>query len=427
MKKPNVLFIVIDCMREDVFSGLDSKSGYFRRLIKNSYYFPNTMTVATCTTPSFGSILTGKYPFENGLNGVLNKKLAGNVKTLPEIFRSRGYSTMAFVTGPLVKETGISKGFDLYEYRGKFDFIHGKTKERIISRVRKSGKPWFVMLHFWAAHYPLFTGSRKRLLKKKLSFSAVNLLRRAGIFKPVQRLYRRASPPSGGKYSPKYIKSVKHIETVAEDIVKRLGPDVLVITGDHGERLDERLTENDKKMMRDGGKPEEWLRHSYHIYDFLMNVPLIFHGKGFPKKTVKSNVRTIDLFPTLIDYMGFPKQKSTGDSLLPPSYKRENKDVVALAPVVRSDGKKEVMRDGIRGQRYKYGRRADNYSNEEFLFDLKNDPHETRNILKDKDNVASEMRKKLNKIKSKDKTRGSELGKKERKIVAERLKNLGYM
>ncbi|MFO8016251.1 MAG: sulfatase-like hydrolase/transferase [Candidatus Woesearchaeota archaeon] len=427
MERPSVLFIVIDCMREDVFSSLGSKSGYFRSMIKNGYYFPNAMTAATNTIPSFGSILTGDYPFENGLESPMNTRLESSVKTLPEIFRSHGYSTMAFVTGPLVKETGISKGFDVYEYRGKFDYIHGRTKNRIISRVKSSKKPWFVMLHFWAAHHPLFTGSKKRLLKKKIEFSAVNLIRRAGILRILQKFYRNIKLPSGRKYSTEYIKSVKHIEMMAEEITKKLNPDVIVITGDHGERLDERLTKKDLQRRGPDGKPEQWLRHSYHIYDFLMNVPLLFYGKGFPKKTVRSNVRTIDIFPTLVDYMGFPKQKSSGDSLLPPDFKEESRETVSIAPLTRSDGETEARIDGIRDERYKFGFRSDSYGDEEFLFDLKNDSHENSNILTEKQEIAHGMKERLKKIKSEKEVKSSKLDRKEKKIVTERLKDLGYM
>ena len=40
------------------------------------------------------------------------------------------------------------------------------------------------------------------------------------------------------------------------------------------------------------------------LFDELLCTPLIFYGKGIPKKIIKQQVRGVDIFPTLFDMIG---------------------------------------------------------------------------------------------------------------------------
>jgi hypothetical protein len=76
---------------------------------------------------------------------------------LPELLRGMGYNTYAEVTGPLLPEVGISRGFDYYNYRNSKDYYltsdwGTKLRDKFISGHFK--KPWFVLLHFWELHHP---------------------------------------------------------------------------------------------------------------------------------------------------------------------------------------------------------------------------------------------------------------------------------
>ncbi|MCF6177195.1 MAG: sulfatase-like hydrolase/transferase [Victivallaceae bacterium] len=158
----------------------------------------------------------------------------------------------------------------------------------------------------------------------------------------------------------------------------------IIVTSDHSDMLGERGLFTKK-----------------HFCDQSIRVPLIVNPpKGTKIKKIKTNVSLLDMFPTFLDIAGteeFPELK--GESLLSfmdSSNKYElDRDVVieyagtsVLAPVYT-----------ICNAQFKY---VNTYnpaedSFEELLFDLENDPGESKNIItKDTSlNIVNTMRKKL--------------------------------
>ena len=64
--KPNLLFLVVDSLRQDKCIG-EQKSSVTPNLdkfIKNGTFFNQTVSTASITVPSLSSIFTGLYPFE---------------------------------------------------------------------------------------------------------------------------------------------------------------------------------------------------------------------------------------------------------------------------------------------------------------------------------------------------------------------------
>jgi arylsulfatase A-like enzyme len=112
------------------------------------------------------------------------------------------------------------------------------------------------------------------------------------------------------------------------------------------------------------------------LYEHSMKVPLILTGPGIRKGSSDALVYLMDLFPTLVDLVGAP---------IPPGL-----DGVSLKPILT--GRSPKVRDtlftayrdvqrAIRDERWKlivYPR-----INRKQLFDLKNDPEETRDLAGD--------------------------------------------
>ena len=84
MTKPNILLIVIDSLRFDKCHG-PKKSSFtptIDSLIKNGIYFEQTISSAASTILAVGSLLTGLYPFRNGLGGTGYQKLNPKITVL---------------------------------------------------------------------------------------------------------------------------------------------------------------------------------------------------------------------------------------------------------------------------------------------------------------------------------------------------------
>jgi len=155
----NLLMVVIDCLGSDALLS-DRKSAVTPNtdaLRERGVTFPNTITAATDTMPSFASLLTGLYPSAHGVRSLGSHKLPTGCATLAGILTEQGYQTAAFLTGPLGKETAIGDGFNQFEDRDPEDVSFGSWGHEFLagfpSRFRE---PWFVLLPLWELHPPRY-------------------------------------------------------------------------------------------------------------------------------------------------------------------------------------------------------------------------------------------------------------------------------
>jgi len=89
--RPNVQLLVVDCLRADhaYREGL-ARIPAVDRLRAEGFGF----------SQAIAALLTGCYPLENGVRSHAGHRLAGGLRTLPELLRQGGYRTCAEVTGP---------------------------------------------------------------------------------------------------------------------------------------------------------------------------------------------------------------------------------------------------------------------------------------------------------------------------------------
>lgn len=115
MSKKNVLFLSIDTLsycRLGIGGNVPSPSPFMDNLINSSFSFSNCFANGCPTQMSFPSIMSSKYPLDNGGygRGILHREI-----TLAEVFKENGYKTAAFITGNgLQKYFGYDRGFDDY-------------------------------------------------------------------------------------------------------------------------------------------------------------------------------------------------------------------------------------------------------------------------------------------------------------------------
>ena len=287
MTLPNVFFLAIDSLRADAVFGDHIATPNFDRYASSGAAFHQCICTCTTTTPSFSSILTGCYPPKHGVRGLQGYRLQSSLTTMAEAFKGAGYNTYAEVTGPLLKETGILRGFDTANHRQAYRVPFFEWRDRVIARMQAYPEPWFLMLHIWEVHRP----------------------------------YR--APPDFKKRNDKagYEAAVAATDEYLGPVFEAAGDDtVVVITGDHGESYANSPLE--QKALRGARKARstfrfnKWLPaldkklaglavgHGFALYEHLVRVPLIVSGPGVASATVADQVRHVDLFPTLADLCG---------------------------------------------------------------------------------------------------------------------------
>ena len=155
-RRPNILLIVADCARSDCWLGADrrTKTPNVDRLAAGGIALPTTIVEKACTTPSFATLLTGRYSPRHGVHLVWGYRLPRHVPMLTETLAKHGYHTCAEVSGPLLPEMGLDRGFESYAYRAPCDGLHTAWGDQFVERLRTGyyRAPWFIMLHLWELH-----------------------------------------------------------------------------------------------------------------------------------------------------------------------------------------------------------------------------------------------------------------------------------
>ena len=297
-EKPNVFLWVIDSLRADAVFGSEIATPNLDSLADRGVAFTQCISTTSSTTPSFASILTGRYPPHHGVRALKGHRLSSELPTLAEILSSNGYSTYARTTGPLVPQTGILRGFERLEHHRGEDFMAWRSG--VFDLIKTLRAPWFVLLHTWEVHRPY---------------------RAPPDFK--RRLGRRG-----------YRGSVQAVDDMSAELIDSLQGSITFVTGDHGEEyadtwMGDRVAALSREIRRRGKltslAPSLERRfanlaigHGYTLSEEVIRVPLLVAGPGIAEAKVASQVRHVDLLPTIVDLAGLPvPDGANGRSLIP--------------------------------------------------------------------------------------------------------------
>jgi sulfatase-like protein len=117
----NVLLVTIDTLRFDRVGAYGSTLGLTPTLDRLAAEGQRAVTAyahVPLTLPSHATLMTGMYPFSNGVRDNGSFRLDGGKPTLAKAFKAAGYRTGAFV-GAFVLDArfGLNAGFDVYDDR----------------------------------------------------------------------------------------------------------------------------------------------------------------------------------------------------------------------------------------------------------------------------------------------------------------------
>ena len=428
-KKPNVLFILADDLGVNALNSYGNElveSPNIDKLYNEGMHFTNGYSNDPTCAPSRASIMSGQYVSRHHVYRVANRYLKDektrvHMKYLPpsnytlrgsggglaldkvtmgEAFQQNGYVTSAYGKWHLGKNAlgiphqGFTEGFEI---KGHYNFhtspeqpnidnteysadvITRKTKQFIAKSV-KAGKPFFAYVPYYLVHKPLEP-------------------------KPEYLKYFREKYKGKDKLDDDEVKILAMIKSLDDgvgeltDYVKSLGIEdntIIVFTSDNGHY---------KTANRIFTLP--YKGYKGQTYEGGIRVPYIFKWKGKikPGAVSKEPIIHVDIYPTVL---------SLTNSKLPDNYPLDGEDIT---PILFGKTTK-TKRDALVWEYTNYARyntkkktfasewinviQKDGFKMTEviengsyYMFNLNNDPYETKEIIKDYPKEAAKLKARL--------------------------------
>lgn len=411
---PNVILISLDALKQDhlgCYGYSRDTSPNIDKLASESAVFKNAITAANWTIPSHMTIMTGLYPLEAGFfpEGLLNAKsfIAENVITLAEYLRQKGYYTLGVHGGGYMSEFyGFDKGFNSY-IEGSKDSADGIQK--IIENLGQfKENKFFIFFHTLEIHWPYLRDYYLQSLP--------------------------ASSPVKDRVIAKYDSGVKNADAQLGrlfDWMKSNGlfeNTIIIILSDHGETF---------RMVNETAKSGS---HGSTLFDDEIKIPFIVRipGISYNGKKIEYQAATVDIVPTILDCLGIePANELRGISLLPLIKGKETpKPRLAYSEATHSTR----LFQSVRSNEYKLLTESSSITNmlsggnkRQILYDLKADPGETRNYIREKRQIADIYSSFMNRLLESIRSRMTALKQSEQepaggnKELEKQLRGLGYV
>jgi len=365
-----VVLISIDTLRADhlpVYGYRGVATPAIDALRRDAVLFARAYTHTPLTLPSHTALLTGLLPAVTGVRDNVGYALdtarvaSGDLPYLPLILKQHGYATGGAVSAYVLQgRTGLATGFDFYEDSIEFRTGTGlgglqrpgtETLRLALPWLRAAAappqRPFFLFFHIYEPHTP---------------------------YDPPE--------PYASRYPLKYDGEIATADAIVGQLLaelKRLGAydrAIVVLLSDHGEGLG------------DHGEDE----HGVLLYNEAIHVPLLLKlPRGqLAGSTAAAPAALTDVAPTLLGLLGLPVPgKMRGASLLGLVDRREDRRVYAETFYPRLHfGWSDLA--SLVGRRYHYIEGPDPE-----IYDLDQDPRETRNLLRDQRRIYADMRREL--------------------------------
>jgi len=275
----NVILITMDTLRADhvgCYGAQQVQTPVLDSLCREGVVFERAFSQVPLTWPSHAAILTGTYPFQNGVQDFTGQPLAPQFRTVTQAFKQHGYATGAVVSAfVLSRSWGLARGFDFYDDAfeaetfqkkdvGLVDRKAADSVSHAIGWMQKTPRrPFFLWLHLYDPHSPYDPPEPYRTQYRDHPYDgeiayADHELGRLFTWLKEHQLYDRS---------------------------------LIVFLSDHGESLG------------DHGENE----HGFFIYNSTIHIPLIVKlpaGSNIKPGRVNTPVETVAVAPTLLSVAG---------------------------------------------------------------------------------------------------------------------------
>ena len=285
---PNFILIGIDTLRADhlgCYGYVRNTSPNIDRIAGEGVLFKNAFANGIPTHPAWTTILTGAHPLRHKIVTHMGEvQLSKSIPMVQEVLRKNGYVTVA-VDNMFLKYGSFYKwftrGFNIYSHPGGIPAPEAGLKVqaenvteislKILQKLLKEKKPFFLFLHYWDPHAPYKPPS------------------------PFNRLFWKKDFPENESLLDfmisQYDGEIAYCDSEVGRLLEFLSDNglfdktIIIVTADHGENL----MEHGNYMGHRG------------LYDCITRIPLIIR---FPNKEYKgvidSFAQHIDITPTIL-------------------------------------------------------------------------------------------------------------------------------
>ena len=474
--KPNILFLLIDGLRQDKCHGnkKTSVTPHIDSLIQNGVYFNQAICSAPVTFTSLSSLFTGLHASEavilNNRIFTINQKRKNYVEHLKE----NGYTTYAFLPESAYMGPGQIFKENVYKYPYTDTLFNGNGK-LIIEKLKENSlkEPWFYYMHFYdlyeASVFEIDEAGSKELSDKRYGnnkyeriLSAMDVwigkildnvdLNNTLVVLTADHATERGDYDTNLEEYASYCQNIrtswepnsvsKSVASVKK-IPKFLQPMKNFMSKSYSMRrrriIKDRIQPEIEKIENEDLSPyQKRLKKSaaiiiFKTFDDRFRIPLCFSGYGITSKHIISDqVRSIDIFPTIMDVINSPNIRNIhGRSLFPYLVGEKMNEIPALVESIPMSLSAYTMNYvGIRTSEYKYFRDRNETTKNIHLFDLVKDPLEEKNLADKLPDVVQKMENMLNEMQGKKPfgtEKSNELNDDETKIIEKELRKLGYI
>ncbi len=395
----NVVVYVSDALRTDHLGCYGARyvnTKTIDELAASGVRFDQAISAAAWTAPSTTSIVTGLNAHHHGYLH-WDAQLDPTTETLFRAFAAHGYEVGSFVfdTNYLFKDLpdanvlGTSETLD-----GAFAWLRANRE-----------KPFLLYVHNWATHMPydIRHADRQDWLAAKQEIIEGIQSDSASALEAMRESYRKAVERQSEVITASLLEEL--------DSLGLRNSTAIAYLSDHGESWGERFASKEQVQG-------VYHMHGATLFDEIVQVPLILSApETIEPGVVESQVRSIDLMPTLLDLASLPAAATDGQSLLPLMDGREQGDRNAV--IVGTD-MGSLTKLAVRMPPWKLI--LDVESGEEEAYRLDVDPRELDSRPGD---APTELREIV--FRELESAERHELTEEEEATVAKRLADLGYL
>ena len=343
-----VLLITVDAMRADMIGRVvDGRAvtPNLDRVMPRACRFTRAYVPAPGSQLSLYGFLAGLYP---------NQLLAypgsfNDVPLITEGLEGAGIATRAcYARGVLSLRDRDFDRFALGFGESRLHAWDDPSAEEIVAAIRPEPEDerWFSYVHLLRPHYP---------------------------YGPVAKDCTDCAAPAGANEFSRYAAEVRHCDHVIQIVldalaaIGELDDTLVIVSADHGEEFKEHGS----------------TRHGTNLFDTSIHVPMIVFGPGVKPGEITTPVSLVDLAPTLVhafDLSAAAASRHVGRSLVPFFVGMADParlDFVISEIPLRDLGAHEVL-SALIGPRYKLI--VDERLDRRLLFNIENDPAETKNL-----------------------------------------------
>jgi arylsulfatase A-like enzyme len=381
-----VVIVSIDTLRPDhlgCYGYARPTSPEIDRFRRDAVLLRSAIAQVPSTLASHASLFTSLRPQHHGASVAASSRLKPGVRTLAEVLRTAGFATASFNGGgQLHRSWGLDRGFDTYVSATDSstaeigeDTLSGQVARGTAWLDRIGRRPFLLFLHTYEVHHP-YTPAPERLRQMESGYSG-NLPDRISIrlLEKINAGQRRLGPADLAHIEAAYDAEIASADAGFGELVRWLrerglyDSTLVVLTSDHGEAFGER--------GRVG-----W--HGDALYDEQIRIPLIVKlpGGRLAGTSIESQVREIDLAPTVLSELGLPIPAEFSGSAIDLAGGAADHPPWAVATI---DGNPRSQT--IRTLRWKW------YDGH--LYDLERDPRENHDLERGHRDLESDLENRL--------------------------------